>query len=78
MAFVLVRNYKKSKFPFIYTCGALMFLAAFFTLLDVILFNWYEGCLVYYEVNEKKCHGKPSKEWIANIDLASTSCLFLN
>jgi hypothetical protein len=53
MAIVLVRTYKHSKFPYLYTCAAMMFLAAIFNLLSTILFNWFEGCKYFYSENEK-------------------------
>jgi hypothetical protein len=44
MAFVLVRTYKHSKYPYLYTCAATMFVSALFTLLANVLYNWASFC----------------------------------
>jgi hypothetical protein len=44
MAIVLVRTYKNSRFPYLFTCAALMFFAVFFGLLANILYDWEIGC----------------------------------
>ena len=44
MAILLIRTYRNSKFPYIYTTAAMLFCSAFFNLLATILFNWVEGC----------------------------------
>jgi hypothetical protein len=66
MAYVLVRTYKHSKFPYLFTCAALMFLSAFFGLLATILNNWKLGCYYFWSENDK-CHGKPSTKWVENV-----------
>ena len=68
MVTVSVRTYKNSKFPYLYTCAIMMFLASMFKLIATILANWKVGCGVYYDENEK-CHGEPSQDWEANIAL---------
>jgi hypothetical protein len=40
MATLLVRTYRNSKFPYVYTTGGMMFLAAFFSVMATILVNW--------------------------------------
>jgi hypothetical protein len=66
MGFVLVRTYRNSKFAYLYTCAAMMFLSAVFELLYIIFYNWEYGCHFFYAQNDK-CHGKPSKQWGENI-----------
>jgi hypothetical protein len=73
MAFVLIRTYWNSKFPYLYTCAAMMFLSSLFGLIGSILLNWYIGCGSYWELNEK-CHGEPSKEWKENVELFHLIC----
>jgi hypothetical protein len=77
MVFVLVRTYRGSKFPFLYTCGGLMLLAAVLNLIQTILLNWYIGCVVFYGLNEK-CHSKPSNDWAANVLLSWYICISLD
>jgi magnesium-transporting ATPase (P-type) len=73
MAFVLVRTYRGSKFPFLYTCGGLMLTAAVLRLIQIILFNWDYGCTDFSDLNEK-CHGQQSKAWSENVFLFTNIC----
>ena len=77
MVVVLVRTYKHSRYPYLVTCSAMMFLGSLFRVLATILFNWYHFCKLFYEDNDK-CHGKPSEEWVANVLLFDTICLALS
>jgi hypothetical protein len=52
----------------------MMLLYTIFLLLFTILENWYKGCNTFYALNEQKCHGKPSDEWLANISLLWVTC----
>jgi hypothetical protein len=73
MAFVLVRTYRGSKFPFLYTCGGLMLTAAVLALIQIILINWGVGCTSFSDLNEK-CHGNKSEDWTANVLLFIKIC----
>jgi hypothetical protein len=66
MAVVLVRTYRNSKFVYLYTCAALMFLSTVFDLIGTILYSWKYGCSVLYADNDK-CHGEPTANWVANV-----------
>jgi hypothetical protein len=44
MGIVLVRTYKHSGYPYLYTCAAMMFLASLSSVLLVILYNWRFFC----------------------------------
>jgi hypothetical protein len=44
MGIDLVRTYKHSQYPYIYTCTALMFASAGFNILGTILYNWNAFC----------------------------------
>jgi hypothetical protein len=77
MVILLVRTYRNSKFPYVYTTGGMMFLAAFFSVISTILADWNFGCSGFYYLNEK-CNGKPSESWIANIDIFNDLCLGLS
>jgi hypothetical protein len=44
MGIVLVRTYKHSKYPYLYTCAAMMFASAGFEVLATILYNWGALC----------------------------------
>jgi hypothetical protein len=44
MCIVIVRTYKHSQYPYIYTCAALMFASAAFEVLATILYNWGVFC----------------------------------
>jgi hypothetical protein len=77
MVIVLVRTYKHSRYPYLVTCSAMMFLGSLFRVLATILFNWYHFCKLFYEDNDR-CHGKPSEEWVANVLLFDTICLALS
>ena len=77
MAFVLVRTYRGSKFPFLYTCGGLMLTAAVLQLIVIILYNWYYGCTDFSDLNEK-CHGHKSEDWTANVGLFNNTCYTLS
>jgi VanZ family protein len=44
MSIVLVRTYKHSGYPYLYTCAAMMFLASLFDVLTFILYNWAILC----------------------------------
>jgi hypothetical protein len=58
MAIVLVRTYNHCKYPYIYTCAALMFMSGVFEVLANILFNYAEN---------EKFHGEPTNNWVANL-----------
>jgi hypothetical protein len=73
MAVVLVRTYKHSKYPYLYTVATLIFLSASFGLLAIILYNWVEGCKYFYAENDK-CHGQPSQDWLANVRMFNNLC----
>ena len=44
MGIVLVRTYKHSQYPYLYTCAALMFASAGFNVLSTITYNWAVYC----------------------------------
>jgi hypothetical protein len=66
MGIVLVRTYKHSQFPYLYTCAALMFASVGFEVLGTILYNWVASCDNFYAQNDK-CRGKPTTDWVANV-----------
>ena len=77
MGIVLVRTYKHCQYPYLYTCAAFMFLAAGFTVLTTILYNWEMGCKYFYAENDK-CHGEPTTNWVANVALFNNLCYALS
>ena len=68
MGIVLVRTYKHSGYPYIYTCAAMMFASTLCQLITEIILNWAVFCPEFYSVNEK-CHGEPTTNWNANLRL---------
>jgi hypothetical protein len=77
MAIVLVRTYKHSGYPYLYTCAALMLASAGCTALYEVSRNWAVFCPLFYAENEK-CHGQPSEDWVANVVLFNDTCGALN
>ena len=77
MGIILVRTYKHSGYPYLYTCAAMMFLASLFAMLTDIFYNWSVFCSSFYGDNAK-CHGEPTADWNANIVLSSNTCFALN
>jgi hypothetical protein len=77
MGIVLVRTYKHSQYPYLYTCAALMFASAGFNVLANILFNWVAFCDNFYAENDK-CHGEPTTNWVANVALFNNTSVTLS
>ena len=76
MGIVLVRTYKHTQYPYLYTCAAFMFASAGLGLIAEILFNWEMGCKYFYSENDK-CHGEPTADWVANAALFNNLCYAL-
>jgi hypothetical protein len=73
MGIVLVRTYKHSQYPYLYTCASLMFASAGANVLEVILYNWSVFCSHFYAENDK-CHGEPSQDWHYNVRFFNNTC----
>jgi hypothetical protein len=73
MGIVLVRTYKHTQYPYLYTCAAFMFASAGTNVLEVILYNWVAFCDNFYAQNDK-CHDEPTADWVANVTLFNNLC----